>query len=390
MRTSTRLLPLLALAACGGTRAPMPPPDLSGVVATFSPSKATLGAALGTAAILGDGDAALLQQLGIGLVRRDFLWSQLEPQPGDFQFADEDRIVDDSRAHGIATIGILAYGVAWASAGGDEHAPPDPDAFATFAETTAAHFAGRVDAWEIWNEPNIGFRFWKPAEDPAAYADLLAHAYPAVKRGNPAATVALGGLSAQGVVTTAESFLADAYFARPDLGAFFDAVALHPYPHYPPSVSPETSMPGDSDLATKIARLRAMLAYYGDGDKAVWVTEYGWPVQPAVDEAAQARWLVRGAVGALAAGADRVCFYTLHDGPNPTAFPPEDAFGILRNDGTRKPAAGALEALLAHDPASVLRADESDPAQRRYRFRAASGEFSISWALPDGDPSYGN
>jgi hypothetical protein len=53
-----------------------------------------------------------------------------------------------------------------------------------------------------------------------------------------------------------------------------------------------------------------------------------------VDEATQARFTVRGAVEAMAAGAERVRFYTLDDGPNRTAFPPEDAFGLYHHDGS--------------------------------------------------------
>jgi polysaccharide biosynthesis protein PslG len=218
-------LAALALAACGPKK-PLPPPDLSTVTETFAPTDAQLGDALGVASILSfdaTTRSAQLQRLGttlgVHLVRRDFLWQDLEPSAGAFDFSDEDAAVDDSVASGMTTIGILAYNAPWAASDGDVDTPPDPTLFAAFAEATANQYAGRVDTWEIWNEPNVGYRFWKPREDGAAYARLLAAAYPAVKRGNPKATVLLGGLfyHYEGIVTDAATFLGDAFTADPEL-----------------------------------------------------------------------------------------------------------------------------------------------------------------------------
>ena len=371
------LLVSLIWVGCGGPPARKPPPDLSGVTAQFAPSAVPIGQALGIAAQLSLDDAtarsADLDRLGAlhaGFVRRDFLWAQLEPQAGTFDFAAEDAAVDATNARGLATIGILAYDVAWATPTGDEDAPPDPDKYATFVETVAQHFRGRVAAWEIWNEPNLGFRFWKPNEDPAAL-------------------VAFGGLNAEGVSTTGEDFLADAYFARPDLGSFYDALAFHPYPNYPPQRAPEVTDGRDYALGLKLARVRATLVYYGDKQKPIWVTEYGYPVYGTVDEATQARFLVRGAIEALAAGADRVAAYTLDDGPHPEAFPPEDAFGVVRFDGTPKPALAQLAQLAGLDPTARLIADESSGDQRSYRFAGASKKFTVTWITSDAaDPAY--
>lgn len=384
-----RLVAALALVAgCSSAPQPLPPPDLSGVQPSFTPAHASLGEALGIANQLSfdagtrAGQLARLGQLGVGLVRRDFLWADLEPADGQFSFDAEDVAVDESRAAGLTTIGILAYDAPWASPDGTVDAPPDPAKFAAFAEATARHFAGRVDAWEIWNEPNVGYRFWTPREDGAAYARLLVAAYAAVKRGNPSATVALAGLfyHYEGIVTDAVSFLEDAFTAVPDLGKSFDVLGLHPYPHYPPQAAPEADDGREQPVALMLARLHALLAYYG-ADKPIWVTEYGWPVYGTVDEATQARFLVRGAVEAMAAGAERVCAYTLDDGPNATAFPPEDAFGVYRYDGTAKPAATALHTLATLDPALRPFADESGGGVGRYVFDSPAMDVAVVFAV---------
>ena len=383
-----RLVVFAFVAACSSTKRPLPPPDLSSVTETFAPAKATLGEAVGIAnqlsfdAATRAGQLARFDALGVRLVRRDFLWADLEPSDGTFDFAAEDAAVDESRAHGLTTIGILAYDAPWAAADGDVDTPPDPQKYAAFAEATAKHFAGRVDAWEIWNEPNNGFRFWKPREDGFAYAKLLAAAYPAVKRGNPNATVLLGGLiyHNEGIVTDAASFLGDAFTEDPDLGRWFDVLALHPYAHYPPQASPEQDDGREQPVGQMVARMRALLAYYG-APKPVWITEYGWPVYGTVDEPTQSRFTVRGIVEAMAAGAERVCIYTLDDGPDPTAFPPEDAFGVYHNDGTQKLAASAMYGLLSIDPALIVTSYQDLGGARHYSLASAATNVELYFSV---------
>lgn len=383
------LVLVTAALGCSSTKPPLPPPDLSGVTEIFAPAKATLGEALGVAKILSfdaatrSGELDRIDALGVRLLRRDFLWADLEPSAGSYDFAAEDAAVDDSRARGLTTIGILAYDAPWASPDGDVDSPPDPETFAAFAEATAKHFAGRVDLWEIWNEPNNGVRFWKPREDGAEYARLLAAAYPAVKRGNPSATVLLGGLiyHYEGIVTDAATFLGDAFTYDPELGRWFDVLALHPYAHYPPQATPEQDDGREQPVGQMVARTRALLSYYGAA-KPVWITEDGWPVYGSVDEAAQARFTVRAAVEAMAAGAERVCIYTLDDGPNPTAFPPEDAFGLYHHDGTPKPAATSLHALASIDPALTVSAyDAPEPGLRHYTLTSSATQVELYFAV---------
>ena len=392
-------LPLAALPRrrLPATKKPLPPPDLSTVGETFAPAKATLGDALGIAKILSF-DAATraaeldrIDALGLHVVRRDFLWANLEPSEGAFDFAAEDAAVDDSRARGLVTIGILAYNAPWDAPDGNVGTPPDSQKFAAFAEATARHFAGRVDAWEIWNEPNNGSRFWQPREDGAEYARLLAAAYPAVKRGNPSATVLLGGLIYlyEGIVTDAATFLGDAFTYDPDLGRWFDVLALHPYAHYPPQATPEQDDGHEQPVGQMVSRTRALLDYYG-APKPVWVTELGWPVYGTVDEAGQGRFDVRAAIEAMAAGAERVCLYTLDDGPNPTAFPPEDAFGHYHHDGTPKLAATALQALTSIDSTLAITGFVEDSGVRHYTLTSATHARRrlVRRAIAASDPVY--
>ena len=83
-----------------------------------------------------------------------------------------------------------------------------------------------MQAWQIWNEPNV-VRWFAPAPSPQEYAELLGISHDAIKSQDPNAKIVLAGLFSEGVVKP-ESFLDNLYEisgARAD----FDVAALHPY-----------------------------------------------------------------------------------------------------------------------------------------------------------------
>ena len=54
---------------------------------------------------------SLMQSAGVGWVRVDFLWGDIEPKKGEFDFAKYDRIVELLKSKGIHILGILHYSV---------------------------------------------------------------------------------------------------------------------------------------------------------------------------------------------------------------------------------------------------------------------------------------
>ncbi|HEX7604780.1 MAG TPA: endo-1,4-beta-xylanase [Polyangiaceae bacterium] len=299
--------------------------------------------------------------LGGVMIRRDFRWFEIEATKGTLDFTTHDRLVDEAQAKKVRLLGSLLYGTPWATTqpNGDEFFPPDdPAAFGAYARAVASRYAGKVSAWEVWNEPNNGFRFWKTqlSGDPVAYAKLLGIAYGEVHAADPNATVLLGGTVFTGqLIDGAMTFLGKAYDAQPDLAKSFDVAGIHTYPAYPPTRAPEYGEGNDPPLEAKIQMHAWLLAQHGGAGKPMWITELGWPTSGSIDQAVQARFLVRATILAAYAGAGGIFWYTLRDGPHPEAFPPEDAFGLLGNDqdpgvskeATPKRAYSALKALLA-------------------------------------------
>jgi len=299
--------------------------------------------------------------LGGVMIRRDFSFSDIEPAKGTFDFTGYDAVVAEAGMSGVRLLAVLDYGTLWAhpdAANADY--PPDPGDYAGYAAAVASRYEGKLAGVEIWNEPNNGFRFWQPtlSGDPVAYGTLLATAAPAIRTADPGTPVMLGGtVFTPQLIEGAIPWLEAAYAARPDLVKSFDVAGIHAYQSYPPTTAPELGNgTDDPPLEDKIRMHAWLLAQHGGAAAPIWITEIGWPVQAGiVDLDTQARYLVRATILAARSGASGIFWYTLRDGPDPTAFPPEGAFGLLHYDAdadagvppTPKPAYGALKTLLS-------------------------------------------
>jgi endoglycosylceramidase len=297
--------------------------------------------ALGNAASQ-EAELAMEQAAGLTWIRRDFYWSQIEPSPGQWSFEPYDSLVDHAAEHGIEIVGLLVYSVTWAEAVPGDFSTIDEDAFAQFAGTTAAHFAGRISTWEIWNEPNLK-QFFPPQPDPAKYGRLLAAAAKAIRIADPSARILVGGLSSTDVVFgLGFSFFEQVAQATPSIAQTFDALGIHPYT-LGQSLAPDQDNPA-GDLTDMLLMARASLAAYGQEHKPLSITELGWPacpcpprtppgaITPNASYQEQASWLVRSYVLSAAFGVDMFLWYDFmdEDGSIPTFS--ENWFGLVRHD----------------------------------------------------------
>lgn len=350
-----------------------------------------------------------LAAAGVKAIRQDFLWQRIEPTPGVYDFSYEDDLVDAAAAHGIEVLAILAYGNPLYSRlgtaaqqvgfggglppfgiGATYLYPPDPEnlpAYRRFARATAAHFAGRVHRWEVWNEENVGWRFWPPHEDPAAYGALLKEAAAALREGNPATVVALGGLfypeippglPEQGALR----YLGNVYDAHPDVGDSIDVVAWHPYPY--PFIAPEVVLPANASVAGSADQVRSFLAGRGQ-EEQLWVTEAGWPthVEYGVTREKQAAYLVRSLAAFWAQGVRLVTWYCYADGAG-ADHNQDAAFGLVAADGAPKPAYDALRTFTALLGDVALAGARSDLGEvQSLVFKSPARRITLLWTTPE-------
>lgn len=374
---------------------------------------------------------ARLHSLGVSAVRIDAGWAQVERRPGVYDWRALDAEVRLLVSNGISPLVILDYGNPLYSStgaaaqatgftglppfgiGAPQYFPPaSPAPFARFAAALAARYRGQVRMLEVWNEENLGWRFWEPHEDPAAYAALLKAAYEAVKRVAPEDQVAFGGTfypsidaesaAADGMPlpsgTAADElalphegtldFIGQALAADPDLGRYFDAVAYHPY-HFP-YAGPEVNIPFEGTTEDSMVALARLLAAHGLRRKPIWITEVGWPNNTAAYGASpmkSASYLVRTFASAWAHGINTVDWYCYGDGSD-WQYNQESAFGIINAQGQPKPAYFAwltLDRLLLRErylgsAAPSLRLPHDGYA---LRFGTRERQITVVWLAPE-------
>ncbi|CAA0128273.1 Beta-xylosidase [Mycolicibacterium vanbaalenii] len=289
----------------------------------------------------------LMEQMNVTTVRIDFDWSAIEPEPGQYNWSYQDRIVEQAAARGMQILALLTYTPNWARPPGTtSHVPPDREEdFATFAQAAATRYAPRgVHSWEIWNEPNTS-DFWLPLPDVDRYGALFLAAAEAIRQVDGNATVITGGLTrgtdtADGHRISQLTFLTGLY--RNGAAQVADAIAVHPY-SFPvlPSASDPDVVGGFADLP----QLHALMRREGDADKKIWITEFGAPTGTA-PEAMSDREQAESLLEARRMAGDwdwagPLIFYELRDsGTDPAEL--EQNFGVVRVDLSLKDAGKAL------------------------------------------------
>ena len=235
-----------------------------------------------------------ISDVGAGWVRIEFRWNEAEPQAkGSYDaniIARYDRAIDTARAAGAKVLVFVNGAPRWASGSRiPMMKPQNPSDYADFVRFVAARYAGRVSAWEVWNEENTS-RFWPSGPNPAAYVPLLKAAYPAVKAADPNALVVFGGVSQNDY-----SFIEGAYAAGAK--GYFDVMAVHPYPgpNPPEAVWHQGGRIGPMAFSG-FREVRSSMLARGD-DKPIWLTEFGWSTTTTeswgVTQAQQADYLTR-------------------------------------------------------------------------------------------------
>ena len=291
-------------------------------------------------------DPAAADRLGATWTRARFQWAEVQPDgPAQWEPPLDDEALDAELAAGREVVGLLIGIPDWAR---DRRGLPrglslpagDPDnTWGVFVAEVVGRYAGRIDRWIIWNEPDI--------DDPDApghtwdgdieqFAQLQRVAWLAAKEANPDAVIHLGAFTYFWDPGYFDRFL-DVLAADPDAAAndfYFDAATAHLY--FQPNA-----------VYNVLYAFRQVMADHGL-DKPIWLVETNAPpmddpywVVPnwtlAVSLGEQAAFIPQALAAALSAGAERIAVYKLKDTAGDRVANPEP-FGLMRWDESRRPA----------------------------------------------------
>jgi hypothetical protein len=111
-------------------------------------------------------------------------WGVGEPEPGRFRWFDPQ--VDALRAAGFAILG-LPDAPNWPKHQMVAGKPTfDPAAYGRWCQAAAEHYRGRIDHWEVWNEPYMAYFFPGTVEQ---FGTMASAGIAGLRAGNPAARV---------------------------------------------------------------------------------------------------------------------------------------------------------------------------------------------------------
>lgn len=273
---------------------------------------------------IADRDLDLLREGGFNWVKQTFAWETIEGAgPGIFDWSVSDRVVTHVNEKGLKLLARMSTDPDkedfWAGT-----PPQNAAAFAAYVGAVAARYnctpqaVGCIQAFQIWNEPNLAREWGDQRPNPAEYADFLGQAYRAIKAVHPNAIVISAGMAPTGddndIAMPDDKFYDLMYQAMGgNSDGFFDMLGVHGAGYAaPPELDPAEAAADKAKYGgarffafRHVEDIRAIMERYGDTDKQIALLEFGWTydkvnasykwhgADAGIDEVVQADYLKR-------------------------------------------------------------------------------------------------
>ena len=309
---------------------------------------------------------SMLEQVaeaGIDWVRIDFSWFDAEASQGNYNWSKFDTFMAEAQTLGLNIFASLGGPPSWAlkypeaqSGEPGYRVIEELDAWYAFVDQSVQRYAGVVDHWGIWNEPDLTGSWYGTRQE---YIDnIFIPTADVIHAANPDATVVGPGLSmlaSDQPTGPWYDWLEDLFLQAGDKIDIFD---FHAYRDSRSELNFRIAWDGDisafygeppGTIITTTGSIKANLDVYG-WDGPVWLTESGWGYDPE-DPCYAARryaetledWFTGDPNYDLL---DKIFFYHMWDGP----IPVEDGKGIFDTDGTPREAYYAYADFISEHP----------------------------------------
>lgn len=299
---------------------------------------------------------------GAKVYREDISWGRVNPEPGVWEWARYDSLLDLYDRYNMELQGIYVYNPRWIDQKFQENGSPEE--WGEFVRRVAERYRDRVRYMEVWNEPDIHtFR-----DKPALYIDILKNAYAQVKKVAPEMTILTGGFS--GTVSTEHQ----ARFVRRVLSeakGSYDVIAFH----------------GHGSIDAYMPHMNALLAARTEFDiSAPWYANETAIPSNWAGELGQGQTLFKKLLVSWANGAIGYNWYDLRN----DGFDPKNAehnYGLITHDFYPKPAYGVYNMLARYyREAEFLQPVNLRNSLQGYLFKAKDGDFLLPvWSKDSSD-----
>ena len=317
-------------------------------------------------------DLDMIRDAGIKYIRRDLHWHNVERSRGSYNWTPYDQLVDGAAARGIKVIYILAYNNTLYGASDIMYGirtQEQKTAFANYAKAAAQRYRGKGVIFELWNEPN-GTTFWKPVQNSTEYADFVKAVVPAIRQGDPNATIIAPALS------WADPNWYGSVFSKGIL-SYVDAVSIHPYDK---NQLPERWL---NTYPYNHTKMRELIRQYNPNNPnmPIIASEWGYSVtHPFVNgsEQAQANYAARTQLINMSLGIPITVWFDFKNHDTGTAE--ESNYGLVRSNNAKKPSYLAMQSLTqALNGLQFVRRQSSSSSDYLMEFSNGSKTVVAAW-----------
>ncbi len=267
-----------------------------------------------------------LKELHVHWIRYQLNWSDIEIQPGQYDWHKLDTAVALANANGIHLTFPLQIAPHWAlhQACAHRRLLPDAQAMATFASAVAHRYNhhtnhGYIESYEVGNEEfdSLWTGDWNESvscRQPDFVGPVLKATYLAIKAASPNARV---GMNSIWWVNTPHIHDYMNWLYENHYGSYFDFANFH---YYICNANPDGTIGDRPSFDIEWQTIHNVMAQHGDGNKPIWVTEVGWNISSVYQSARcivtpqqQAQYIVATAQSAMASRViQHIFWYTIN------------------------------------------------------------------------------